>query len=249
MVVPSLAVLHTVFVREHNRIAKEIYSLNTHWDGEKIFQETRKIVSSLIQLITYFEYLPTILGRHAMKTYKLETAPNGHNTVYNNNIDTTIANVFGVAAFRFGHSQIPDTQSYVDLNYKIKKGANIEKTFNRGRYILRSKGCSLDGIGRWLISDNQMQDDRFIENGVRNLLFLDKTGNSFDLAALNIQRGRDHGIPSYNTWRKWCRLPVAFHFRKGPGGLIDILSDTVPLLDKIYKYVSNFILSIFKNCT
>ena len=103
-----LTTMHTIFFREHNRVVNVLSSLNPHWDGEKLYQEARKVVIAEWQNIVYSEYLPKILGPHYLVDY----------SGYNSKVDATIANGFAAAAYRFGHSQIMPLFPRLDNNYE-----------------------------------------------------------------------------------------------------------------------------------
>jgi len=66
-----LAVLHTLWLREHNRIESVLHQVNPGWLGERLYQETRRIMSALMQHITYAEFLPSVLGSRVIDQYNL----------------------------------------------------------------------------------------------------------------------------------------------------------------------------------
>jgi hypothetical protein len=184
-----LSALHTLFVREHNRLCDLIINNDVSLVGkeELIYQKARKILGGIMQKITYDEFLPSLLGSKMFSSY----------SGYNKNIDTSIATEFSTVGFRLGHSM---------LSSKIQIGSNPEDTLELKDLFFKPEYLYDNGIDDLLLGatktlmkkiDNQIIDD------VRNFLFGSPTElNLLDLAALNIQRGRDHGIPGYNTVRE-----------------------------------------------
>jgi peroxidase len=119
----QLATLHTIFVREHNRLAKELSYINPHWNDERLFQEARKIVAAQIQHISYNEFLPLVIGKEKIYEYGLNLAPPGeYYHGYDPKINSGVRVEFQAAAFRYGHSLVPSyIERYNKYHQKIGK--------------------------------------------------------------------------------------------------------------------------------
>jgi len=198
----NLIVLHTLFMREHNRIATELAKLNPRWSDDKIYQEARKINVAEYQHIIFKEWLPIIIGNTFMKSYGLFPRESGFSTDYDDSFDPRINNEFAAAAYRFGHSMIPKTFSSVNRQ-RSETVLEMKDQFFKPSSLKRAG--FLDGLVRGMTEQgSQLWDSSFVED-VRNHLFESSRGRGgLDLVAVNIQRGRDHGIPGYNKYREIC---------------------------------------------
>ncbi|KAL3314047.1 hypothetical protein Ciccas_007344 [Cichlidogyrus casuarinus] len=177
-------------------------SINPHWSGDRIYQETRKIVGARMQIITYEEWLPKILGPRGM-------AMLGQYTGYNDEVNPTISNEFATAAFRFGHTLVPPILYRLDSQWNpiIQGHLELHKAFFAPDRMLKDGG--LDPILRGLLYHGVRQNARQppLNPELTEKLFAMAHELALDLAALNVQRGRDHGFPSYTAYaHSVCKL-------------------------------------------
>ena len=137
---------------------------------------------------------------------------------YDPNARPTVINEFSTAAFRFGHSLIRGTIQPVCQTRSTCPAFNLSDAFlDKSRhYVTGDHGKYFKYQISGAIDQPWERLDRIVTDQVTNQLF--KINNRFgmDLAARNIQRGRDHGIATFNQARKACNLPKVDFFSGTP---------------------------------
>lgn len=94
---PVLAALHVLLSHEHNRLAAEIVDAFPGWSDERLFQLARLINVAQFQRVVFDEFYPTMTARH-MPAY----------CGYRAQVNPAPSVIFTSAAFRIGHSMVPD---------------------------------------------------------------------------------------------------------------------------------------------
>ncbi|XP_055593783.1 peroxidase-like [Uranotaenia lowii] len=186
---PYITLLHTLFLRSHNRIAKRLSLVNPHWDDDRLFQMARSVNIKIYQNIIR-DWAKAVLG----DSIKLETGMKPHKG------ESRVSNEFATAAIRFYNTMLPgeitnlvptgrySTFQLKDLFYKPKDLRKKEYFSHLLSSVLQQNAMSLD---------TSYVDD------VAQLLF--KTKNiGTDVLALDIQRGRDHGLSGYTSYFQLC---------------------------------------------
>ena len=238
----GLTATHTLFVREHNRVATELAarlaggetgliskrdaailaSNDVANESDFIYQSARQLVGAQIQKITYDEFLPVLLGT---------SSPASSAASYDPTVDASVSNEFSTAAFRVGHTMLSSDLQMVDP----ATGLNVGSVALQDAFFTPSffDTHSVDNVLAGLASQTAQEVDTLVIDDVRNFLFGPPGAGGLDLASLNIQRGRDHAIGDINAVRAVLGLEQYNNFNELTGGDIDLAADFASVYNSI----------------
>ncbi len=198
----ALTSLHIVFVKEHNRHVRELAEAHPSLSADELYGAARARVEGLVQAITFNEFLPALVGGSALLPY----------AGYDLQINPGISTEFSTAAFRLGHSLLsPEIARLEENGQSVPEGPVALRDAFFQPDLLREAG-GIDAVFRGLAATPAQELDAIIVEDVRSFLFGAPGAGGLDLAALNIQRGRDHGLSTYNELRVAMGLPPAADF-------------------------------------
>lgn len=217
----GLSLLHTLFVREHNTICDRLKQQYPDWTDDDLFDHARLINAALMAKIHTVEWTPGILSHPA-----LQIAMNanwwgllGQNIkrIFGRIGDgETISGIIGsptdhhtapyyiteefVSVYRL-HPLIPDEfEFYSHGNGKLlRKGDFFEVAGKRARGVVEEIGLADLFYSLGIAHPGAIT----LHNYPKALQKLIRdNGEVFDLAAIDILRDRERGVPRYNDFRE-----------------------------------------------
>ena len=223
---PGIVTMHTLFAREHNRLYREL-GIKSEFGGINgppiipsnknepirgmindknitLYAVIASIIRAQYQSIIWNEYLPVLLGYEYWSTLPKYQG-------YNARINPSITNEFANSAFEFYLSLLHDDIPRLLSNNKQHRKGSINMINSWYNPVSIAYEGGLDSIlrGGWSSTANNV--DLIITESVRNN-YLGAKSKGLDLLALTIQRGRDHGLPTYQYIRQYFNLPIYTSF-------------------------------------
>ncbi|ELU01203.1 hypothetical protein CAPTEDRAFT_159209 [Capitella teleta] len=197
---PFLLTFGVLLFRWHNHQAAQLQANHPDWSDERLFLEARKLVIAHHQKIVMYDWIPAWLGTEVSE-YK----------GYNPSVHPGIAHVFQSAAMRFGHTLVPPAVYRRNRNCVFRNTSDISgfsghsalrtcNTFWNSPVSLHQ--TDIDELLMGMASQITEREDNIVTPDLRGDVFGPLEFPRRDLMAVNIQRGRDHGLPDYNTARK-----------------------------------------------
>lgn len=196
---PMLTSLQTLFLREHNRLAEELLTYFPNWSDDQLFNVSRMINWAQYQKIVFEEWYPAITGRQLRRYRK-----------HRSWVNPGVSDIFTTAAFRLGHTMVGNVVTRRDNQMNEMPKMDMKDMF----FVPWSVADNgIEPFIRGAIMQTAQEVDVLVHSSIRNFLFSNvPEEKGFDLMALNLQRSRDHALPSYNNVRQMFGRRPAVRF-------------------------------------
>jgi hypothetical protein len=229
----GLSVLHTLFAREHNAIVDRLRIDHPDKDGEWLFQKARLVNSALMAKIHTVEWTPALMnspeGRMAMRGNFWGLLGEQYNRAFGRvGEDEVLSGIPGsphdhhtapyamteefAASYRL-HSLLPDDFSLRDHQTDAELLATTLARVAGGdaRVIMDKVGFDNTVYSLATSHPGALVLHNYPE-ALRALDRLDANGVHFDVAAIDILRDRERGVPRYCAFRRRinCHAPRSF---------------------------------------
>jgi hypothetical protein len=253
----ALTAIQTLFAREHNRI---VAALPNTLSQEDKFQIARRVVGAEIQYITYSQFLPTLgVSLDPYRGYSPTVNPTLANefAVVGFRAHSMVHGEFDVTAPAGTYTDDQLNNVFPSEGVTVERNADgtvglviplVDAFGNPGLLEQVGEGPILQSLA----DEHQYKNDEQIDNSLRSVLFEVPKPNGknppncgqpvilpscftdvSDLAADDIQRGRDHGMPSYNDLRRAYGLAPVRSFTQITGESTDQFPTTDPKIDPV----------------
>lgn len=197
---PLNIAMYTVFLRNHNRIADELKQQQLKLSDEQLFNTAKSINIKIYREIIFNELLPTVIGATLTNEIKSSAAQSNEQ----------ISNEFAVAASRFYLSMMPNilkleqstTNSAASGNSVGHNTLTLRGEFNKPNFQYTS--AIIDNIIHAALLQNAMKMDSKYEKNFQFNIAENVRPTCSDLLALDVQRGRDHGLQPYVKYLEKC---------------------------------------------
>lgn len=228
---PEIFVIEVILVRVHNYIAATLKQINPDWNDEQLFQETRRITIALYQHVVFSQHVPLLIGYYTSSRYKLLPSTNGYSNDYDRAVNPQTIAEYSFAAGRTSHSTIKGRIDYLDSNGRPTSYLLRNKYFNMQFQL--EKNVFLNIVQSFSTTQCSRQDI-WGDEEINDWLF-HTAGEKFglDLASIDINRGRDAGIPTYNSMRQACGLCKLNNFAEFVSEVME--PEDVPKLEALYN--------------
>ncbi|KAJ8735975.1 hypothetical protein PYW08_006631 [Mythimna loreyi] len=197
------------FYREHNRLARKLAALNPCWDDQKLFETARQINIAQWQYMLYYELMAEILGpKNALATGVIYDTK-GYVDDFDERHKPGVYHEYLIGTRWFHTFQDGRTDLYSSKGKWLGTRTTVDDEFRSGILELNNTEA---GLTQGAFRQRAAKFDYTMEPDLAERV-LGELQSASDLPAIDIQRGRDQGLPPYNEYRKICGMPVAHKFK------------------------------------